>query len=132
MTCYISLAEYLWLAARVTGIDAAVLARASRWELADSALHAPAAGFGEHEFYPDLFDKAAVLVCRLAWNHPLPDGNKRAAWVTMRLFIGLNGGRWDPDPPDVDEAEAAMLAVAAGDVDEAWVAAWLRERVHFD
>jgi hypothetical protein len=24
----------------------------------------------------------------------------------------LNGGTWDPDPPDVDEAEAAMLAVA--------------------
>lgn len=23
---------------------------------------------------------------------------------------------WDPDPPDVDEAEAAMLAVAAGEV----------------
>ncbi len=43
-------------------------------ELADSALHAPAASFGGEEFYPDLFDKAAVLTCRLAWNHPLPDG----------------------------------------------------------
>lgn len=36
---------------------------------------------------------------------------------------------WSPDPPDVDEAEAAMLAVAAGDVDEAWFAEWLRARV---
>jgi death-on-curing protein len=67
---YITLAEYLWLAEQVTGTDAAVLAKSSRIDLADSALAAPAAGFGGQEFYPDLFDKAAVLVCRLAWNHP--------------------------------------------------------------
>jgi prophage maintenance system killer protein len=30
----------------------------------------------------------------------------------------------------VDEAEEAMLAVAAGEVDEAWLAGWLRARVH--
>ena len=39
MTRYISLAEYLWLAEQVTGIDAPVLAKASRLEVADSALH---------------------------------------------------------------------------------------------
>ncbi len=32
--------------------------------LADSALHAPAAGFGDTDFYPDFVDKAAVLVVR--------------------------------------------------------------------
>jgi death on curing protein len=37
------------------------------------------AGWGEEELYPDFVDKAAVLVVRLAKNHPLPDGNKRAA-----------------------------------------------------
>jgi prophage maintenance system killer protein len=47
------------------------------------------------------------------------------------LFIDLNGGRWEPDPPDVDEAEAAMLEVAAGTVDEQWFADWLHERVRF-
>jgi death-on-curing protein len=47
------------------------------------------------------------------------------------LFIDLNDGVWDPDPPNVDEAEAAMLAVAAHEVDEAWLADWLRSRVHF-
>jgi prophage maintenance system killer protein len=84
------------------------------------------------DFYPDIVDKAAVLTCRLAWNHPLPDGNKRAAWAALVLFIDLNGGVWDPDPPDVDDAEAAMLAVAAHDVDEAWLADWLRSRTRFD
>ena len=68
MTRYLSLAEYLWLAEQVTGIDAATLAKAGRAELADSALHAPAAGFGKDDFYPDLVDKATLgqpeLVCQ--------------------------------------------------------------------
>ncbi len=131
MTRYISLAEYFWLAEQVTGLEAAVLIKAARADLADSALHAPQAGFGDEDFYPDLFDKAAVLTCRLAWNHPLPDGNKRAAWAALDMFIDLNDGSWNPDPPDVDDAEDAMLKVAAGDVDESWFAAWLRERVRF-
>ena len=78
MTRYIALAEYFWLAEQVTGIEAAVLVKAARVDLADSALHAPQAGFGDQDFYPDAFDKAAVLTCRLAWNHPLPDG-----WISL-------------------------------------------------
>ena len=131
MTRYVTLAEYFWLAEQVTGVDADTLAKASRSDLADSALNAPQAGFGEVEFYPDVYDKAAVLVCRLAWNHPLPDGNKRAAWAALVMFIDLNEGTWEPDPPNVDQAEEAMLAIAAGEVDESWTAAWLKERVRF-
>ena len=91
-------------------------------------LHASQAGFGDEEFYPEFVDKAAVLVARLTRNHPLPDGNKRAAWVTLRLFIDLNGWSWDP-MPSVDDAERAMLAIAAGEWDHAQVAAWLREHL---
>ena len=131
MTRYLDLAEYLWLAEQVTGTEATVLAKASRTDLADSALHAPSASFGGEEFYPDVFDKAAVLTCRLAWNHPLLDGNKRAAWASLLLFVDLNGGMWGPDPPDVDHAETAMLAVAAHEVDEEWFADWLGRRVRF-
>lgn len=131
MTRYLTLAEYFWLAEQVTGTEAGVLIKAARVELADSALHAPSAGFGDEDFYPDLVDKAAVLTCRLAWNHPLPDGNKRAAWAALVLFLDLNDAIWDPDPPDVDDAEATMLAVAARDIDEATLADWLRERVRF-
>ena len=126
---YLSLAESLWLAEQVTGIEAAVLSKAARIDLADSALHAPSASFGGQEFYPDVIDKAAVLTCRLAWNHPLPDGNKRAAWAALVLFLDLNGIVWSPDPPDVNDAEQAMLALAAHEVDESWFANWLRRRV---
>jgi death-on-curing protein len=131
VTRYLTLAEYFWLAEQVTGTEAAVLVKAARVELADSALHAPSAGFGEDDFYPDLADKAAVLTCRLAWNHPLPDGNKRAAWAALILFLDLNDNTWDPDPPDVDDAEATMLGVAAHDINEAALAEWLRQRVRF-
>jgi death-on-curing protein len=93
--------------------------------LADSALHAPAAGFGDTDFYPDFVDKAAVLLARLARNHPLPDGNKRAAWVSLRVFVAMNGWEWRP-MPTVDDAEQAVLAVAAGEWDEERTAAWLR------
>ena len=132
MTRYLSLAEYLWLAEQVTGVPAETLSTAGRIDLADSALHAPAAAFGDHEFYPDVVDKAAVLCWRLARNHPLPDGNKRAAWASLVMFIDLNGGTWDPDPPDTDDAEQTMLAVASGEISEAELATWLRERTVFD
>ena len=129
MTRFISLPEFFWLAEQVTGIEAQILTNTGSVNLADSALHAPQAGFGDQDFYPDLVDKAAVLTCRLAWNHPLPDGNKRASWACPVLFLDLNDVTWDPDPPDVDEAEAAILAVAAHEVDETWLAEWLRRRI---
>jgi len=65
VTRYVTVAEYFWLAEQITGVDSDTLANASRSDLADSALHAPQAGFGEVDFYPDIYDKAAVLVCRL-------------------------------------------------------------------
>jgi len=74
---------------------------------------------------PDFVDKAAVLVVRLTNNHPLPDGNKRAAWVSLRLFVEINDWSWDPTPT-VDEAEQAMLAIASGERSESEMAAWLR------
>jgi death-on-curing protein len=75
-------------------------------DLADSALHAPAGSWSNEDFYPDFIDKAAVLPVRLAKHHPLRDGNKRAAWVTLRLFIEMNGWTWRTYP-GVDEAEQA-------------------------
>lgn len=132
MTRYINLAEYLVITELATGFAAEDLLTSRRLDLADSALHAPQAGFDDQDFYPDIYDKAAVLCWRLARNHPLPDGNKRAAWAPLTLFIDLNDGHWTPDPPDIDEAEQAMLAVAAGEIDEAAFADWLRERLEFN
>jgi death-on-curing protein len=125
---YLDLADYVTIAAEVTGLDLDTVTRVAKLDLADSALNAPAAGFGETEFYPDFVDKAAVLVVRLAKNHPLPDGNKRVAWVALRLFIEINGWSWTQAPRVVD-AEHAVLAIASGDWSEDEMAAWLRKHL---
>jgi death-on-curing protein len=125
---YLDLADYLAIAEAITGFDDVTLMKVANLDLADSALHAPSAGFGDTDFYPDFVDKAAVLIVRLAKNHPLPDGNKRVAWVALRLFLDINGWRFDPTP-DIDEAESAVLAVAAGEWDEVATAEWLRSRL---
>ncbi len=123
---YLTLAEALTIAEAVTGIDAVTLGRASRLELLDSALHAPQAGFGEEEFYPDFVEKAAVLVVRIARNHPLPDGNKRLAWQALTMFCALNGRSLHVP---ADDAVDTMLAIAAGELDEAEAAVWLTARI---
>ena len=125
---YVELLDYLAIAAELTGLDPATLTRITKIELAESALHAPAAGFGDTEFYPDFVDKAAVLLVRLAKNHPLPDGNKRAAWVSLRLFVEINGWTWRT-MPTVDEAEQAVLAIASGTWSQDDMATWLQRHL---
>jgi death-on-curing protein len=124
-TEYLELADYLAIAAEITGLDEQTIIRVTKLDLADSALHAPAAGFGEVEFYQDFIEKAAVLVTHLAKNHPLPDGNKRAAWVALRLFVEINEWSWQPTP-SIDDAEQAVLAIASGDWDQDDMTTWLR------
>ena len=122
---YLDLVDYVGIAAEITGLDEAIVLKVANLDLADSALHAPSAEFGGEEFYPDVVTKAAVLLVRLAKNHPLPDGNKRVAWVAMRYFLMLNELEWS-SIPSVDDAEHAVLSVASGEWDEAKFADWLR------
>jgi hypothetical protein len=46
---YLDLADHLGIAAAVTGLDEALVSKVADLGLADSALHAPAAGFGNGE-----------------------------------------------------------------------------------
>lgn len=126
---YLTLAEAMIIAEAVTGIDRSTLARTSRLELLDSAIHAPQGGFGDVEFYPEFVEKAAVLTVRIAQNHPLPDGNKRRAWEALRMFCALNGLRLEFND---DDAVEMMLGIAADDLDEADVAEWLASRLSED
>jgi death-on-curing protein len=72
---------------------------------------------------PDVFDCAAAYAFGLAKNHPFIDGNKRAAFLACGLFLHLNGRRLTATQAD---ATLTMLALAAGDLDEAAFAGWLR------
>lgn len=57
----------------------------------ESALERPKANYFGEEQYPDLFDKAAVLLDSLTNNHPFHNGNKRTAYATTKAFLKLNG-----------------------------------------
>jgi len=89
--------------------------------LLDSALARPL-NLAAYEM-PDLFDLAASYGIGVAKNHPFNDGNKRAAFLAVGLFLALNGYRLNAGQV---EATKTMLAVAAGEFDEPGLAAWLR------
>jgi death-on-curing protein len=72
----------------------------------------------------DLPELAAAYAFGLARNHPFVDGNKRVAFVAMMLFLRKNRIRFSPDPA---EATAIMLALAAGQVDEAGLTRWIKD-----
>lgn len=73
---------------------------------------------------PDVFELAASYGVGLAKNHPFVDGNKRAAFLSIGLFLFLNGRRLVSSQAD---ATLTMLAIAAGDIDEPTLAQWLRD-----
>jgi death-on-curing protein len=125
LPAYLDLADYLLIAEAVLGVPAEEIARWPGIGLAESALHAPAAAFEGVEFYPDVIEKAAVLCARLARNHPLPDGNKRVAYLALLELLARNGVEWKP--PSVEETVATIEGVAAGRVSERELAEWLRK-----
>lgn len=72
---------------------------------------------------PDAATLAASYGMGLAKSHLFVDGNKRAAFLAVGLFLYLNGLRLQATQM---EATVTMLAVAAGDITEEAFAAWLR------
>lgn len=126
MTAYLELGDYCEIAAELLGTTPEQIERLPRISLADSALAAPRAGFGGTEAYPTLIEKAAVLIEHLARNHPLPDGNKRAAFLSVWLFMELNDRPFKDEDPDVDVP--LVERIAAGQATRAEVTVWLEER----
>lgn len=89
--------------------------------LLESALARPLnhAGYGD----PDTAELGALYAVAIARNHPFVDGNKRAAFGAMAVFLTLNG-----IPLEANEAEAVVitLAMAAGEIPEEEFVAWVR------
>jgi death-on-curing protein len=121
-----SLDDYVDMAAYLLRADRAAIARLPRLALAESALHAPFASFGGVEAYPTLVEQAAVLLEHLARNHPLPDANKRAAFLLMARFLDANGLPWGS--PDVKTDAGLVERVAAGEATLDEIVDWIRKR----
>jgi len=124
---YPEFGDFCDVAAEILGTTPERIAGFPNVGLAESALAAPRAGFGDVDLYPILLEKAAILLERLARNHPLPDGNKRTAFLTTARFLELNGSPFHRTLPDVDVP--MVERIAAGQVESAEVIAWLNERI---
>lgn len=92
--------------------------------LLDSALARPV-NLALYE-QPDVASLAASYGMGLAKNHPFVDGNKRAAFLAVGMFLAVNGFRLRATQAD---ATLTVLDVAAGVMDEGAFAQWLREHI---
>ena len=124
---YLDLADYLYLAGAALDVAPEALFDTTDLGLAESALYAPAATFAGVDLYPELVTKARVLVVHLVKNHPLLDGNKRAAYLAMLEFLARNGRRFIAT--NVDGTIDMMVRIAGSEVDAAKVEEWIRRQI---
>jgi len=81
----------------------------------------------QHQAYarkPDIVEMASLYTAGIVRNHPFVDGNKRTGFVIGVLFLELHGFDFQAGEAD---ATQAVMALAAGKLDEAGYGVWLRE-----
>jgi len=93
--------------------------------LLESALARPVNKFAYGE--ADIAVLAAAYGFGIARNHPFIDGNKRTAFASIIVFLGLGGIELDAPP---ETATAVMLSLAAGEIDEDDLARWIAGNIH--
>jgi death-on-curing protein len=121
----ISIEQFLLVAEAVLGIDGDRLKSVTKIGSAESALAAPFATYGGHDFYPHPIQRAAVLASRIVRNHPLPDGNKRVALLMMDLYLEEHD--WHLTCLQAETAQA-IEDLAAGKNSEDYFHIWLISR----
>lgn len=94
--------------------------------LLQSALAVPSATFEGRFLHESPHEMAAAYLFHLVRDHPFVDGNKRAGFVTMLAFLGLNS-RWLD--AEAREVEGLVRGVAAGRVSKAEVAVFVQHHV---
>jgi death on curing protein len=92
--------------------------------LLESALGRPLHKFGYGE--TNLSVLAAAYAFGIARNHPFVDGNKRTAFASIVVFLGLNRLEFVPSP---EAATAMIFSLASGEITEADLAHWIEENI---
>ena len=110
---YVKIDELLAIARTVNGTEHCV----RDMGLLMSAIERPRTDVFGAELYPTLHEKAAALLHSVARNHALVDGNKRTAWLAMRVFLRFNGVAAGTAPPPVSVAGPYVEDVAQDRVD---------------
>lgn len=89
--------------------------------LLESALARPRNHF-EYENVTDIRRLAASYAVGILRNHPFTDGNKRAAFIALGLFLSLNGFRITAKQVD---AANTFFSAASGELNESSLIVWL-------
>ncbi len=76
-----------------------------------------------YEVVSDLPELAAIYADAISSNHPFADGNKRAAFQALALFLRLNGLRLSAGQVD---AARTILDLAAGKLSVDELTKWVR------
>ena len=92
----------------------------------ESALCRPYATFDGNDLYPTAIEKAAAIFESIIINHPFIDGNKRIAYVLMRLTLIENN--FDISAPQEEKYEMT-IAASKGEIGFDEIKQWLAMRI---
>ena len=92
----------------------------------ESAINRPFATFDNQDLYPTPSDKAAAILESILINHPFIDGNKRTAYVLMRLILLDN----DLDVvADQEDKYKMVISASTGDIRFDDIKKWIQTRL---
>ena len=92
----------------------------------EAALYRPYATFDGNDLYPTAVEKASAIFESIIINHPFIDGNKRIAYVLMRLTLMEN----NLDIAASQEEKYKMtIAASKGEIGFDEIKQWLTERI---
>jgi death-on-curing protein len=88
----------------------------------ESALHRPQTGY-----YDTLIHEAAALFESLVQNHPFVDGNKRAAFAVVDVFLRINGHSITSDSKTIYDSIIKLFENGTFDMEH--LVPWLQQIV---
>lgn len=91
-----------------------------------AALARPFATFDQKDLYPSPSEKAAAIFESVIINHPFLDGNKRIAFVLLRLTLYHSG--FDI-AASVDEKYEMTIAASTGDMRMDEIKLWIDDKL---
>lgn len=96
------------------------------YKLLHSAINRPFQTFDNNDLYPSPIEKSAAIFESLIINHPFVDGNKRIAYVLMRLILM----QYDLDIyATQDEKYDFVISAAKGEIDIEGIKDWIFKRI---
>ncbi len=84
---------------------------------------APRQSFGGQDMYPLVFEKAAVYVRNILFEHPFVDGNKRTGITVAFTFLNLSGYEATAKKGEIEQFAVQVIEQR---LDIAAVADWLK------